>query len=244
MDEILDLKDELSRSISQPTKTNTEDTHWQTMFEQEQSEVQALRMALDERSAELDSLRKKLNREMPMTGLLEHSKSPSKHESDEIKGLNLGLRHIVQELQMETLAITQRNKLLEAENRLLISETDQLRQELKILEDNVEQSLLSQEAALNAGDHPSALPPDLQTKYEGEIEQLRKRLADAERKTARVTHNLNKEISELETLIESKDELEQDLERLKEKLSRSRSPRRIARIQPTYKDEHPVHRPR
>ncbi|KAF8444512.1 hypothetical protein L210DRAFT_3642781 [Boletus edulis BED1] len=122
MDEILDLKDELSRSISQPTKTNTE-----TMFEQEQAEVQALRMALDERSAELDSLRKKLNREMPMTGLLEHSKSPSKHESDEIKGL----KHIVQELQKETLSITQRNKLLEAENILLISETDQLRQELE-----------------------------------------------------------------------------------------------------------------
>ncbi|KAF8135507.1 hypothetical protein EV363DRAFT_797597 [Boletus edulis] len=217
MDEILDLKDELSRSISQPTKTNTE-----TMFEQEQAEVQALRMALDERSAELDSLRKKLNREMPMTGLLEHSKSPSKHESDEIKGL----KHIVQELQKETLSITQRNKLLEAENILLISETDQLRQELKILEDNVEQSLSSQEAALDAGDHPSALPPDLQTKYEGEIEQLRKRLADAEMKSARVTLDLNKEISELETLIESKiyreDELEQEVERLKEKLSRSK----------------------
>ena len=57
------------------------------MFEDEQAEAQSLRVALDERSAELDSLRKKLNREMSMNGLLEHSKSPSKHESDEIKGL-------------------------------------------------------------------------------------------------------------------------------------------------------------
>jgi CAP-Gly domain-containing linker protein 1 len=57
------------------------------MFEHEQTEVQSLRMALDERSVELDSLRKKLNREISMNGLLEHSKSPSKHESDEIKGL-------------------------------------------------------------------------------------------------------------------------------------------------------------
>lgn len=57
------------------------------MLEHEQAEVQSLRMALDERSAELDGLRKKLNREMPMNGRLEHSKSPSKHESDEIKGL-------------------------------------------------------------------------------------------------------------------------------------------------------------
>ncbi|KAF8554711.1 hypothetical protein OG21DRAFT_1496815, partial [Imleria badia] len=221
MDEIRDLKDELSQSALQPDvkKTNTEDTRWRSMFEHEQAEVQSLRMALDERSAELDSLRKKLNREMPMNGLLEHSRSPSKHESDEIKGL----KHIVQELQKETLTITQRNKLLEAENRLLISETDQLRQELKILEDNVEQGLFKQEAALDAGEHSSV---DLQMKHEGELEQLRKRLADAEMKTARITHDLNKEISELETLIESKiyreDELEQEVERLTEKLSRSK----------------------
>lgn len=57
------------------------------MFEHEQAEVQLLRTALDERSAELDSLRKKLNRELPMNGLSELSKSPSKHESEEIKGL-------------------------------------------------------------------------------------------------------------------------------------------------------------
>lgn len=68
-------------------------------------------------------------------------------------------RHIVQELQKETLAINQRNKLLEAENRLLISE-------LKILDDNVEQGLLKQEAALDAGDSSSVLPLDLQKKHE------------------------------------------------------------------------------
>jgi len=64
-----------------------QDTRWRSMFEHEQAEVQLLRIDLDERSAELDSLRKKLNREMSMNGVLEHSRSPSKHESDEIKGL-------------------------------------------------------------------------------------------------------------------------------------------------------------
>ncbi|KAG8213853.1 hypothetical protein J3R82DRAFT_10597 [Butyriboletus roseoflavus] len=223
MDEIRDLKDELelSRSASRPdTKTsNTEDTRWRSMFEHEQAEVQSLRMALDERSAELDSLRKKLNREMPMSGLPEHSKSPSRHEAEEIKGL----KHIVQELQMEILAVTQRNKSLEAENKRRISDIDQLQQEL---EDNVEQNLLKQEAAFDAGNHSSILSFDLQTKYEGELEQLRKRLAEADTKTARVTHDLNKEISELETLVESKiyreDELEQEVERLQERLSRSK----------------------
>lgn len=34
--------------------------------------------------------------------------------------------------------------------------------------------------------------------------QLRKKIAEAEQKVARVTHDLNKEISELESLVESK----------------------------------------
>lgn len=57
------------------------------MFEHEQAEVRSLRMALDERSTELDSLRKKLNRELSMNGPPELSKSLSKHESEEITGL-------------------------------------------------------------------------------------------------------------------------------------------------------------
>lgn len=39
---------------------------------------------------------------------------------------------------------------------------------------------------------------------QGELEQLRKRQNDSEMKTARNIHQLNKEIGELETLIESK----------------------------------------
>ncbi|TFK54397.1 hypothetical protein OE88DRAFT_1190781 [Heliocybe sulcata] len=57
-----------------------------------------------------------------------------------------------------------------------------------------------------------------------ELEQLRKRHAEAELKSARTIHDLNKEVSELETLVESKiyreDELEHELERLKEKLAK------------------------
>ncbi|KAF9446401.1 hypothetical protein P691DRAFT_673697, partial [Macrolepiota fuliginosa MF-IS2] len=57
-----------------------------------------------------------------------------------------------------------------------------------------------------------------------DVEQLRKRLAETDTKHARVTHDLNKEISELEALVESKiyreDELEQEVERLKDKLSK------------------------
>ncbi|KIK85026.1 hypothetical protein PAXRUDRAFT_35431 [Paxillus rubicundulus Ve08.2h10] len=226
MEEIQDLREELdhSRSAGQPNleAASGDDAHWRSRFEHEHEDVLSLRRALNERSAEVETLRKRLNREMPMTVSPESSTSLSKHESEEIKGL----KHIVQELQKEILTVAQRNKLLESENRLLISETDQLRQELKILEENVEQSLLRQEAALDTGgEHSPTASPDFQAKYEGELEQLRKRLADAEMKTARVTHDLNKEISELEALVESKDELEQEVERLQEKLSRSKKSR-------------------
>jgi CAP-Gly domain-containing linker protein 1 len=43
------------------------------------------------------------------------------------------LRHIVRTLQQESQSATQRNKLLESENRLLVSETDQLRQVMFVL---------------------------------------------------------------------------------------------------------------
>lgn len=100
-------------------------------------------------------------------------------------------RHIVQELQKDNQAAAQRNKLLESENRLLVSETDQLRQvlvylfhinllwfnsissqELQLLEDNVEQSLLRQEEALNLNDNMFSSPSS------GDVISLNKALKD------------------------------------------------------------------
>lgn len=210
------------RSMSQTSIATCEEAAWRLKYENECAEVLSLTKRLEEQSLEVETMRKRLNRELPLNGLTESTKGNTvKHESEEIKGL----KHIVQELQKEIVTVTQRSKLLESENRLLISETDQLRRELKILEENVERTILNQEAALDS-ESQSGISPDPQTQYEGELEQLRKRLADAEMKTARVTHDLNKEISELETLVESKiyreDELEQEIERLKEKLTRNK----------------------
>lgn len=210
------------RPMSQTGSAMSEEAAWRSKYESECAEVLSLKKRLKEQSLEVETLQKRLTRELPLNGLTDSSKrNTSKHESEEIKGL----RHIVQELQKEIMTVTQRNKLLESENRLLMSETDQLRREMKILEENVERTLLCQEAALDS-EGQSGIPRDVQTRYESELEQLRKRLADAEMKTARVTHDLNKEIGELETLVESKiyreDELEQEIEQLKEKLSRSR----------------------
>lgn len=107
MEEIQDLREELdhSRSAGQPnleaasaevsdavlrlilTHLNSQDAHWRSRFENEHEDVLSLRRALEERSAEVENLRKRLNREMPMTVLPELPKSLPKHESEEIKGL-------------------------------------------------------------------------------------------------------------------------------------------------------------
>ncbi|KAJ7096443.1 hypothetical protein C8R44DRAFT_813037 [Mycena epipterygia] len=192
-------------------------------------EVETLRRALAAQSAEVDALKKKTNRDTALNNGMQPPPSPSvsKHDLSVAREEITGLKHIVQELQKESLAAIQRTKLLESENQLLLSETEQLRQEVQILEENLDHSLTREENALEEGppgDTTSLqrIMKDQKVKFEMEIEQLRKRLTDSEMKSAR----LNKEISELEALIESKiyreDELEQELERAKDKLARQR----------------------
>ncbi|KAL7281479.1 hypothetical protein ACG7TL_004794 [Trametes sanguinea] len=206
----------------------------------ERAIVEELRALANERTAELETIRKKLNRDTPVNG--HESKPPSspssKHDLAVAREEITGLKHIVQELQKENAAAEQRCKVLEAENKLLLSETEQLREDLKVLEEDVERSLAREEAMLTGEAESSPSTPsmddvqalqrsykELKAKYETEVEQLRKRLADVEMKSVRQVHDLNKEIGELESLIESKiyreDELEREVERLKDKLSRS-----------------------
>ncbi|KAJ7072430.1 hypothetical protein C8F01DRAFT_1076444 [Mycena amicta] len=184
-------------------------------------DVQRLRDALELQSAEVETMKKKANRDVALNNGMHSPQSQSTAAREEIKGL----KHIVQELQKENLAVTQRTKLLESENQLLASETEQLRQEVQILEENLDNSLTKEENAQNdvpAGDSASLqrLLRDQKLKSDMEVEQLRKRLADSDMKSARVVHDvgrssyasigsdhlyqLNKEISELEALIESK----------------------------------------
>ncbi|KAI8993927.1 hypothetical protein BD414DRAFT_457184 [Trametes punicea] len=229
------------RSLEEDKQTLQESLkRTQAELADERAIVKELRALANERTAELETVRKKLNRDTPVNGL--ESKPPSSPSSkydlaaarDEITGL----KHIVQELQKENAASEQRCKVLEAENRLLLSETEQLREDLKALEEDVERSLAREEAMLagETGSTPTTPSMDdvqalqrsykeLKVKYETEVEQLRKKLADIEIKSARQVHDLNKEIGELESLIESKiyreDELEREIERLKDKLARS-----------------------
>ncbi|KAL0062077.1 hypothetical protein AAF712_011077 [Marasmius tenuissimus] len=205
-----------------------------------EARCEKLKQLTEEQTTEIEGLKKKTNRDVSINGsVLQSPSTPSKQEKYDKHELNTakeeitGLKHIVQELQKESVAGSQRNKVLESENQLLMSEMEKLRQEVKILEDNLDQSILREEENLHidgSGTDPSdveALKKTLKEqrlRTDVEIEQLRKKLADAEMKNARTTHDLNKEISELESLVEAKiyreDELDQEVERLKEKVAK------------------------
>ena len=212
-----------------------------------------LRRSLADRTSEIDALRSRLGTDGPGATAQRPSKSSSSTSQvsltrneetvvrEEITGLKSVCtspvfscpetclpRLIVQELQQENSAATQRAKVLEAENELLRSETDQLRevstealvacttdlrlQELKILEDNLEQSIIHEEPETH-GVPPTTSPYEISVgeqkiKHEvwcvlfcwlsnslstgkAELDQLRKRLADMEMKNARLTFEVH-----------------------------------------------------
>lgn len=197
---------------------------------EQENKLEVLTQTLNERSNELDSLRKKVNRDVIINNGVHDAlrvipqSSPIHGELPAVREEITGLRHIVQELQKENLTAAHRITLLESENQLLTAEADQLRQEVQILEENLDQNMVQEDHT--HADGSQHLLKEQSSRFEMELDQLRKRLADAEIKNARSIHNLNKEISELEALVESKiyreDELEQELERLKEKLARQK----------------------
>ncbi|KAG6862208.1 hypothetical protein C0995_002138 [Termitomyces sp. Mi166 len=197
----------------------------------QETKMSALLQSLDDTTKELETLRKKQNRDVTINNGLQEALRPvppspsSRYDASAAKEEITGLKHIIQELQKEQVAALQRVKILESENELLTSEADQLRQEVQILEDNLDKSMEQEEAAVGGTneDSPRKLR-EQKGRLEVEQEQLRKRLVEVEMKSTRTIHDLNKEISELEALVESKiyreDELEQEVERLRQQLAR------------------------
>ncbi|KAK7046094.1 hypothetical protein VNI00_007092 [Paramarasmius palmivorus] len=195
-------------------------------------EVDRLNALVATQASELDALRKKANRDTPLSPSSPEKQKYDKTELASAREEIMGLKHIIQDLQKTSSADGQRNKVLEAENMLLISEMEGLRAEIKILEDNLDQSILREEENIalssdtNEGEGVKALKEG-RLRADKEIETLRKKIADMEMKHARSVHDLNKEISELEALVEAKiyreDELEQEIERLKAKASKKAS---------------------
>ncbi|KAF9258302.1 hypothetical protein L218DRAFT_948467 [Marasmius fiardii PR-910] len=94
-----------------------------------------LKRLTEDQTAEIEGMRKKANRDVAINGTtLQSPSTPSKqekydkHELNTAKEENKGLKLIIQEMQKEMLAETQKNKVLESENQLLMSEMEQLRQ--------------------------------------------------------------------------------------------------------------------
>ncbi|KAF8591027.1 hypothetical protein K439DRAFT_1657108 [Ramaria rubella] len=197
----------------------------------ERKTVASLKQDLDARLSELEQLRKNANRDLPLSPATHResmasisSRSRHEHPGEEIAGL----KHIIQELNKENLEITARIKLVESDKRLLQEECNELREAMRMLESNVDEELRQLEGDAPgsevSGDVQKALR-EAKAKHELELGQLRQKSLEAEQKHAQSIRDLNKEVSELESLVEAKiyreDDLERELERYKDKLARA-----------------------
>ncbi|TFK75264.1 hypothetical protein BDN72DRAFT_832116 [Pluteus cervinus] len=196
-------------------------------------QISTLHAMLEERSQELDTLKKKLNRDIGISAsVLDNGKAAtpkydSKHDGTGLKEEITGLKLIAQQFQQESLDAQQKTELLGSENSMLQGEINQLRQQVQILEGRLDHSQSPDDlendpdASISDVVALQKLLKDQKYRLELEKEQSRKRMADMEMKSARDMHQMRKEISELETLVESKiyreHELEQEVERLQEK---------------------------
>ncbi|QRW21287.1 CAP-Gly domain protein [Rhizoctonia solani] len=143
------------------------------------------------------------------------SRGPGKREQ-----MLVSSTHIITGLEEEIRQWGSKYAMLEQENKLLESGTEQLQ-------------------VVRDGELEATIDDKLDTKAEGtdgerikrietENELMKTKITEMEQKHARVVLDLNKEITELENLVESKiyreDDLERELERYKEKLARAQRP--------------------
>ncbi|KAJ3983192.1 hypothetical protein F5890DRAFT_1524709 [Lentinula detonsa] len=149
----------------------------------------------------------------------------------------------------ENAVLRRENEVIKEENKMLLREMEALKEEVKVLEEGLsvledeEEGKAKRREAMVNGSSPDGNPVLNGVKSIGanvgsgheveeskkEIEALKKKLGEMEIKAARKTHDLNKEISDLEALVETKiyreDELEQEIERLNEKLRKANAKR-------------------
>jgi CAP-Gly domain-containing linker protein 1 len=137
-----------------------------------------------------------------------------------------------QELQKENSAYGTKIRTLEAENKALMTEVEDLKESIKNLEQAMDESILREERMLEEEQNGGATGDSSVTQRalkesRSELEQLRKKLSELEKKSAKTISELNKEVADLESLVEAKiyreDDLEREVERLKDKVQRLQS---------------------
>ncbi|CAE6462625.1 unnamed protein product [Rhizoctonia solani] len=130
-----------------------------------------------------------------------------------------GLKHIISGLEEEIRQWGSKYTMLEQENKLLESGTEQLQVAMRRLEATIDDKLDTKVEGTDG---------ERIKRIETENELMKTKITDMEQKHARVVLELNKEITELENLVESKiyreDDLERELEKYKEKLARAQRP--------------------
>lgn len=157
----------------------------------------------------------------------------SRTKDDNLRDQISGLKVMNQELQKENSTLTSKIRSIEVENKTLMTEMDDLKETIKTLEQAVDESIQREERMLEeeaqgglATDESSVLQRTLR-ETRAEVDQLRKKLTDTEKRTTKTIAELNKEVADLESLVEAKiyreDDLEREVERLKDKVQRLQS---------------------
>ncbi|KAG8832268.1 hypothetical protein FRC17_001627 [Serendipita sp. 399] len=190
-------------------------------------------------SLEKDKLQKSFQARIPKDDGSKRSRDStssisSRTKDDTLRDQVSGLKLMVQELQKENSACESKIRSLETENKLLVTETEDLKEAIKTLEAAIDESIRREEEMLKeeqayggmSNDDTSGLQRALR-EARLELDQIRIKLTDAEKKSAKTIADLNKEVADLESLVEAKiyreDDLEREIERLKDKVQRLQS---------------------
>lgn len=154
----------------------------------------------------------------------------SRTKDDNLRDQIAGLKIMMQELQKENSALANKCRSFESENKLLLGETEDLKEAIKTLELAVDESIQREERLLEeeeSGDGGKEEPSQLQKSLKesrAELDAVRKKLTDVEKKNSKTISELNKEVADLESLVEAKiyreDDLEREVEKLKDKVQR------------------------
>ncbi|KAG8806834.1 hypothetical protein FRC18_005881, partial [Serendipita sp. 400] len=162
------------------------------------------------------------------------SSASSRNKDDSLRDQVSGLKLMVQELQKENSVCESKIRSLETENKLLVTETEDLKEAIKTLEAAIDENIRREEEMLKEEEAYGGMSSDEQSTLQRtlretrlELDQLRMKMADVEKKNTKIIADLNKEVADLESLVEAKiyreDDLEREIERLKDKVQRLQS---------------------
>ncbi|GAA5867390.1 hypothetical protein JCM1840_002120 [Sporobolomyces johnsonii] len=140
-----------------------------------------------------------------------------KDEATATRDQIVGLKSIISTLTEENQALLERNQTLLGESQELKNAQQALEATVENLMNEMNSSTAASQAASPAVDRRASLASDATLRRE--VEELKSQLKEVQRKSEREIKALNQEVTELESLVESKiyreDELESELEKYK-----------------------------